>query len=81
MEPLRKKVSEVLEESRYERINRVRAVIYLYKDKIKTMIHDLIDHKGELTVYWASKPSEDEKEMVENIWALEYEIKVIHEVK
>ena len=68
------------------RIKRLKRVVKIYKIQEEIMlksgsfgveklieIESLHDHEGLLTVSWVVEPSNVEMEMIESIWALQYE--------
>jgi len=65
------------------RIERLKEVLAIYTTKISTInFYQLHDHKGELTVYWSTIPSNDERSTIELTWEEQNELRenVVHEV-
>jgi hypothetical protein len=58
------------------RIERLTCVVdYISSKHNNSKIFELHDHKGDLTVYWTSKPTSEEINTVEEAWELENELK------
>lgn len=67
------------------RLSRVKSVALLahiqtLEGYIETEIVGLDDHKGQLTVSWASQPTDDDQNQMKLIWELMNEYDVVHEI-
>jgi hypothetical protein len=58
------------------RIERLTCVVdYICSRNNNSKIFELHDHKGDLTVYWTSKPNSEETNTVEEAWESENELR------
>jgi len=76
-------LSASYEENEYHRLYRLESVAkFIKKHHQNIPITDLHDHKGELTVTWREIPNEFEKELINNAWELQNELKdnIIHDI-